>query len=275
MHHDVMKSPLRWLARRREIGKLAERCSELELELSAFIGKNIKLQPAKTKGGYDEIYTVLQGGTCIAVLRVNSPYRAQKDPIGELDPYQALDGPDRLALEWTAYQRLNPIGLSPKPLWRTNDAIACSWFPWNRASEHLVNNRSDFWNTIEKIIPAIAQMHHHGVTHLDLNLGNVLLEPNCDGVALIDFEFGPKKWATLPQQQAFDFLKIIDDCTRRRRGGDLMLKNIHRLEYLLHTHVPLALREADMHFAHTSLKKLKDYTELCKALNTVFNGFSR
>ena len=126
-----------------------------------------------------------------------------------------------------------------------------------------------------KIIPAIAQMHQHGVTHLDLNLGNVLLEPNFDGVAFIDFEFGAKKWATLPQQQAYDFLKIIDDCTRRRRGGDLMLKNIHRLEDILKTHVPLALQEADMRFAHTSLKRLKEYTELCKALGTVFNGFNR
>ena len=54
-----------------------------------------------------------------------------------------------------------------------------------------------------------------------------------------------------------------------------MLKNIHRLEDILKTHVPLALQEADMHFAHTSLKRLKKYTELCKALGTVFNGFNR
>jgi hypothetical protein len=54
-----------------------------------------------------------------------------------------------------------------------------------------------------------------------------------------------------------------------------MLKNIHRLEDILQAHVPPALQEADMHFAYTSLKRLKEYTELCKALGTVFNGFNR
>ena len=267
-----MRSPLRWLARRKEIRQLSKRSSELEAELSSFLGEPVRLCPAKTKGGYDEIYTVYRGNICTALLRVNSPYRAQKDPIGELEPILPLDGPGRLALEWSAYEKLYSAGLSPKPLWRACDAIACDYLPWDRASRHLINNRADLWSVIERIIPAIAQMHQLGVTHLDLNLGNILLEPNGSGVSLIDFEFGPKEWATLPQQQAFDYLRIINDCTRRRRGGEYMLRDTPRLAKLLTAHVPDDARGADMRFALIPLSRLNLNADLSQALGTVFNG---
>ena len=266
-----MRSPLRWLARRKEIRQLSKRSSELEAELSSFLGEPARLRPAKSKGGYDEIYKVYRGNICTALLRVNSPYRAQKDPIGELEPILPLDGPRRLALEWSAYEKLYSAGLSPKPLWRACDAIACDYLPWDRASRHLINNRADFWNVIERIIPAIAQMHQLGVTHLDLNLGNILLEPNGSGVSLIDFEFGPKEWATLPQQQAFDYLRIINDCTRRRRGGEYMLRDTPRLAKLLAAHVPDDVRGADIRFALIPLSRLNLNADLSQALGTVFN----
>lgn len=260
----------RWLKRRRELAQLAPRMRELEAELSRALGPPVSLKPAATKGGYDEIFYVMQATARIAVLRVNSPFKENHDPVGPRDPGVPLGDKERLDREWTAYQRLAPSGLSPKPLWRGDGAIACSWLPWDRVSNLLKSPRDSFWPLMQRIIPAIAKMHELGVTHLDLNAGNILSEPGGIGIAFIDFEFGPQPWVTLAQQQAFDYLRLIDNCTKRRRGGAQMMSDLDCLLRLLETSVSTQAREADIAFSLEKLQLLAAQPLLCQRLRAIF-----
>ncbi len=82
------------------------------------------------------------------------------------------------------------------------------------------------------------------MVHLDLNLGNLLADPQGWGISIIDFEFGPVDWVTLPQQMAFDYLRLIDDALKPRRGGRSLLAEPQRLASLLESCVAPSARRA-------------------------------
>lgn len=265
-----MRSPFRWFRRRSEFAMLSARRIELEAEFSRFHGSPVRFVPADAKGGYDQIFYALDGRERLAVVRVNSPHKSEKDPIGPLDPGIPLGPADRLEREWEAYTKLFPAGLSPRPMWRADDCIVCSWIPWKRASEVLVKRRDLTWSVIGRSFAAIRRMHDAGVIHLDLNTGNLLIEENGAGIAIIDFEFGPVDWVTRGQQMAFDYLRLIDDFVKPRRGGRVMLADTGKLAGLLDGHVSPEARGAEMGFAFAKLKRLAEQPALCDAIGAVF-----
>ncbi|GAA0415182.1 hypothetical protein GCM10009133_24500 [Cocleimonas flava] len=265
-----MKSPMRWLKRHKELKKNASRRIEVEAALERREGQKIKLSPAAAKGGYDEIYYASKNGSRFAVVRINSEHKIINDPIGSLDPGIPLGPVDRLNREWDAYVQLAPGGLSPEPLWRSEHAIACSWLPWERLSGYLTKNRAELWKVLSNVFPLISTMHSLGVIHLDLNLGNILIDPNSEKLAVIDFEFGPVEWVNQEQQMAFDYLRLIDDCLKPRRGGKVLLEDPNKLIELLGEHVPEATRNADLHFVYSKLQRLQQQPELCVLLQTIF-----
>jgi hypothetical protein len=265
-----MNSFLRWFRRRRERTQIAGRRRELEAELAAHLGAEIRLTPAAVKGGYDEIFYALRDTERVGVVRVNSPFKAQNDPIGPRDLAFPLPSTARLDREWEAYKRLFPLGLSPKPLWRTHDAIACSWLPGGRASTLLTRQRDAFWPVFKLALAATRRMHDVGEVHLDLNLGNLLVSPGGDAIAFIDFEFGPADWASRSQQQAYDYLRLIEDCAKPRRGGGVMLSDLTQLELLLLETLPAGVQTAKMGFVFAKLQRIKSERELRKMLRTVF-----
>ena len=81
-----------------------------------------------------------------------------------------LGNEGRLDREWQAYETLSPHGLSPRPLWRCQDAIACSWLDWKRLSTQMTNPRLDPIAIQMSLFSSIRRMHDLGITHLDLNL---------------------------------------------------------------------------------------------------------
>lgn len=265
-----MRSPFRWFRRRSEFSQHAGRREQIEAEFSKVRGKRVQLVPANAKGGYDQIYYALEGGRRFAVVRVNSPHKQQKDPIGPDDPGVPLEPTDRLEREWDAYSRLFPIGLSPEPLWRTDDAIACSWVRWRRASLLLVKRPELTWSIISRAFAAIRLMHEAGVIHLDLNTGNFLVQKTGPGISIIDFEFGPLPWVTLHQQMAFDYLRLINDFVKPRRGGKIMLADLEKLRLLLESSVPVQIRGAPLAFCLRRLARIANHPELLTVLSTVF-----
>ncbi len=264
--------PLRWLKRRYQINLMSPRRRELERLLTEAWEQPIRLVSASTSQSYDEIYYASDHSKRLAVVRVNRPDSPLPDLIGPDAPGAPLDSSGRLNMEWETYSKLSQVNLSPKPLWRTDDAIACSWLPWDRASRYLVRHRDRFWEVMQCVIPAIRMMHDQGVTHLDMNLGNLLLNPDGKGVAFIDFEFGPVDWVSREQLMAFDYLRLIADCTKRRRGGDYLLADPERLLPLLDQNVEAEARLADMSFSLTQLHRLTEHPELQKSLSSVFRG---
>lgn len=265
-----MKSPIRLLKRYRELRKNTSRRIEIETALELREGQKVKLSPAATKGGYDEIYYASKNRIRFAVVRINSPHKIINDPIGPMDPSIPLEANDRLQREWEAYEKLSPHGLSPLPLWRSEHAIACSWLPWERLSRYLTKNRSQLWELLNKVIPLISEMHKLGVIHLDLNLGNILIDPSTKKLAIIDFEFGPVKWVNQNQQMAFDYLRLIDDCLKPRRGGKLLLEEPNKIIKLLKENMTEETKKADLHFVYPKLQRLEQQPQLCTLLQTVF-----
>jgi hypothetical protein len=266
-----MRSPFRWFRRRAEYALMGERTNVLESEFSLHLGRKCRFVPAAAKGGYDMIFYVLDGSRRIAVARVNNPDKSNNDPIGELDPGVPLGSEDRLQREWMAYRKLHPLGLSPQPMWRSDDCIVCAWLPWKRASEILVKRREFVWEIIGRSFHAIRRMHDADVVHLDLNTGNLLVEENGPGLAIIDFEFGPVDWVTPEQQMAFDYLRLIDDFVKPRRGGRVMLENVGKLTGMLDENVSPEIRNAAMGFSFAKLHRLGNERDLCSALRAVFH----
>ena len=244
-------------------------------------GHRVILKPAATKGGYDEIYYALRpdrdapGGRAIerfAVVRINSPYKTQNDPIHPYDPGVPLDAAGRLDREWNAYQVLGPLGLSPQALWRNDVAIACSWLEAKRVSRYLAKQRDQVWDIAQSAFALVTQMHEHGVVHLDLNLGNLLIDPSDKRLQVIDFEFGPAHWAQTDQQQAFDYLRLVEDFIKPRRGGGHIAQDPERLAQLLAQHVPAPAAAATLAFGPQKLTRLAASPPLYQAVRRVFSG---
>lgn len=267
-----MKSPIRWIKRRCELFKHSLRRMDVEHEFGAACGYPVKLVAAPTKGGYDEIYYALNQRKRFAVVRINSPYKTQNDPVSLRDPGIPLDANGRLEHEWNVYHKLTKEHIAPRPLWKSDHAIACSWINWQRASIWLTKYRRDFWSIAERIFPAVAKMHQCGVTHLDLNLGNILVEPNGPGVIIIDFEFGPADWVSKDQQKAFDYLRLLDDCVKPRRGGRQLLADLDRMEDILNRCVDKSCRHTDLTFVFAKLKRLTTRPQLCETLRKIFQN---
>jgi len=266
-------SPTRWFRRRYELAELEPRRKVLETELSRALGEDITLVSTGAKRGYDEIYFAIQNGRKRAVVRVNRPGVGRAIPIGADDFVVPLSPTERLDREWLAYRSLEPHGIAPVPLWRTTDAVACSWIDWPRAPHVVLQDRDHFWPVMELALPAIHAMHDSGVTHLDLNLGNILVDLGLSKIAFIDFEFGPMPSMSIPQQRAFDYLRLIDECVRPRRGGGQLLRDVDRMIRLLDQVIDLETRQAQMGFARPKLRRLAGCQELIRKLSPLFSGF--
>ncbi len=276
-----MASLSKFFRRRRELARFAPEMRHTESALAQACGHPVSLKPAATKGGYDEIYYALRPAgeqptgrahERFAVVRINSPHKTQNDPIHPHDPSVPLDAASRLEREWNAYDVLGPLGLSPSALWRSDTAIACTWLHADRVSRHLARHRDQVWNIADDAFALVTQMHEHGVVHLDLNLGNLLIDPSTQKLQVIDFEFGPSDWAQPDQQRAFDYLRLVEDFVKPRRGGDHIAQNPQRLADLLSRHVPDIAAGADLRFGAKKLSRLTSVPSVYHAVRGVFNG---
>jgi hypothetical protein len=236
------------------------------------LGGDIRLKVASAKGGYDEIFLALRDASPFAMVRLNNPDKRSTDPIGPNDPGIPLGARDRLDREWKAYHTLSALGYAPKPLWRCGDAIVCEWLNWNRASLYITENRNDVLPTYALMLPIIGSMHSKDIAHLDLNLGNFLLSPTLTKAVVIDFEFGPSKGVSLSQQLAFDYLKLLNDDLRPRRGGKQLLAVLPAWIELLESHVDDRARNANLEFAPHVLKRIYDYPDVVQGLRELFPG---
>jgi hypothetical protein len=268
---DAIRSPRHWKRRRSELASLEPRRQEIERELSEHCGHSVRLVSVQAQRSYDEVFFALRDGERFGVVRVNSPVKSDPEqPTGTDHLVVPLLSTARLDREWNAYSQLAPLGLSPQPLWRCADAIACEWLHWPRMSESIIRDRHQFWPLLACILPAVRRMHDGGVVHLDLNPGNLLIESQTQNVAFIDFEFGPVDWISVPQQRAYDYLRLIAECLRRRRGGPQLLSDADQLIRLLDEVVDADTRQAEIALSDERLHRLAAQPALCQKLRTVF-----
>lgn len=272
---DTIRSPRHWLRRQRELAQLEPRKRDIEVELARHLKYPVRLVSNRAMRCYDEVYLALHDGCRAGIVRVNSPVKSE--PVIPRDT-TCLAIPllrqARLDREWSAYTQLAPLDLAPQPLWRSDDAIACGWINRPRMSDAIIRDRQQFWSIVETVLPAVRQMHEAGVTHLDLNPGNILVDTENRKVAFIDFEFGPNEGVTEAVQRAYDYLRLVAECLRRRRGGPELLKNPDRLIRLLNETVDESSRSATISLSSRSLQRIAGQPELCPGLRGIFRGLT-
>jgi hypothetical protein len=69
---------------------------------------------------------------------------------------------------------------------------------------------------------------------------------------------------------AFDYLRLIDDFVKPRRGGTVMLADLAKLHSLLDEHVSPEIRQARMGFSFGKLKRLAGQPDLCRMIGRTF-----
>ncbi len=232
--------------RRRAYALHADRRREVARSLSDALGHPVTLTPASL-GGYDDVLYARHQGRTLALVRVVNPHKTSlwinrkraEGPVVSLAPEL------RVSRESSAYATLAPLGLAPRPLWTADDAVACEHLTMPRASEVLRGSPSSVLRALDLIFAGIRTMHDRGVTHLDLNLSNVLLSLDASRVVFIDFEYGPSPDADVHTQRAYDYLRLINSCLRRRRGGHFLANDYSRLSDMLVAHADEATLAAD------------------------------
>lgn len=259
-----------WIHHSRELRTLVPRIAELELELSETLNTPVRLQPAAAKSGFDVIcFAVNSEDVPLAVVRLNKSCRPYKQCLKTYHLRQRLSAANRLRHEWDTYQILSPYGLSPRPLWRTQDAVACAWLSWPTAGAVLKEYPECCWDVLERVLPRLEAMHRLGVIHLDPHLGNILLEPDSEQVAFIDFELAAVEGLSEESLKLFDYLLLINDAARLRRGGEYLLQDLPRLISLLEATVPTDVKTADGP-SLPLLENLSRQPEFLEALQQVF-----
>ena len=270
-----MRSLRKILKRNRELKAHRPEMLHIQGLLSEKLNQTVQLKPAQGKAGQDQIYSVRQNRRTLAVMRIQNKYKAVSHKAPKWDFREKLDLQERLDNEWQAYETLSPAGLSPKPLWRNEVALACTWIDGKQASKHLLQAGSNFWELADTLFDAVRRMHDCGITHMDINLGNILFHKKHNGVSFVDFEFGPADGVTEAQQRACDYLCLIDEFCRKRRGGKVMLSDPKKMAGILNQYVQEEDQSARLGDILPQLARLSRQEALCFALRSVFPNLEK
>jgi len=213
-----MQAPNRWIRQFLSRVGIETRLRRLRAELAAVFPDLQQLRLSEHESGYDSIFYLEGPNERLGVLRLNTPYK-RRSPAWPGRPRNILSPRGRLEREWTAYHRLAPAGLSPRPLWRIDDAIVCSYLTAPRLRAVLDQRLVPLEQALTATLAAVGRMHELGVAHLDLTPGSILLDPVTLQVWFIDFKYQALSTYAFDQQRSLDaeFLTL----SLLRRGAAL------------------------------------------------------
>jgi RIO-like serine/threonine protein kinase len=194
---------------------IRKRVRELTAQLKGVFPQLDQLVPSAHWGGFDSIY-FLEDSACqrFGVMRLNNPHQKRKAVHTDL-PRRSPTPAERIDREWQAYSVLAPLGLSPRPLWRSHDAVVCAHSSHLSFRRHIEAGSIDVARGLEAILNAVGRMHEAGLTHLDLSPGNILVCPHTFETALIDFEYVPLASRSFDDDRAYDWRQMIGRLRKR------------------------------------------------------------
>ena len=222
-----MRSPLRLLNAWIDHQRLSERRSLVECQLNVLLKQTVTLLPSVSGSGFDRIYLAQTNSwpsKTIACVRMNCPWRGIPPEQTHL-PRISLKAEHRIARETRAYEVLAPVGIAPELISCGEYYLANHWLPWPRLSEVLKQSPGRLWSVLPPALEAVRKMHSRGVVHMDLNCGNLLIAPDFESVALIDFEYAPRADMTFFDQQRFDYLRLAHNILKPRRGRETAMRD--------------------------------------------------
>lgn len=254
--------------RRQALMQLAPRIDELSVELSAEFARPVTLESSGTRGR-DSIFIASDGPKALAVLRVINPFLKRKAvPINM--PYTVRDAGARLTHEWNCYERCAELGIGPKPLWRTVDAIACEYIEGDRLSARLEAHVEDFWAMNIQVSRLLATLHAHDIVHMDASLANTIAGQR--GLCLIDFEYEMAEHITLDQSRCYDHLRLIE--SGLKFVPDAIVNDCKRWIDSVRKCEPTAVLEASMNHLSPALPRIFAHRHLRTELARCFIGLA-
>ncbi len=236
-----MRGIKRYLKRQLAEFRLAPRRKVLGQEVARALGCGVSLQRTGARG-HDSVYYAVAGQRRLGVLRVLNPYLQRVNPAPEM-PFASLEPQARLAHEWQVYQRLAPLGLSPKPLWHADDALLCSYVDAPRYSARFKDEPTTLPALAKSAAQSIRQMHDADVLHMDVCFANALGMPDQCAV-WIDFEYGPAPGLDHAAAQAYDYLRLVESSLKFLSPAQRSQPSIWR--EALEPHVEPACRTAEL-----------------------------
>ena len=203
-----MRALSRWV--KREYGELriGPRRRRLRDQLRERFRRPLVLSRAGSRGR-DSVYLAKDVRGVLGAVRLHNPFLHRK-PLATDSPFVALDSRARLEREWCCYDLASRHQLSPRPLWRDEDALMCEYLPGRRLSDVLAEESGRFWSLIRYASATLNALHQIGLTHMDASLANVIANEDTPGFRLIDFEYGPAALLNLGQQMAYDHLRLLE-----------------------------------------------------------------
>ena len=98
--------------------------------------------------------------------------------------------------------------LSPRPLWRATDAIACGFVSGERLFDQLLKQPGSFWRLNTDAARALGELHHLDIVHMDASLANLVVHEQ--HYRFIDFEYGPSVNLTKADMRVYDHLRLVE-----------------------------------------------------------------
>jgi len=198
----------RWIRYQYAEHRIADRRNAIGNQLADVLGGQIRFQHSGNRG-QDSIYVIHCDDVPKAMLRLVNPHRRKKE-MDMTMPYIPLPSADRLLREWQAYEVGAIRGLTPRTLWKCDDAILCDYLPYDSLHNELLKNPDNFWQLILLASQRLSELHKTGITHMDASLANILSDSSKKHLVFIDFEYGPNMSVNIGQQRAYDYLRLLE-----------------------------------------------------------------
>lgn len=215
----------------------------LQSEFGMYLREPCFLVPAPGVRGFDRFYYVEVKGKRIALMRVKNALRDAEFSSKGHSVFWTLNATERLDYEWSCYTRLAQKNLSPRPLWRSPEVTVSAYYPYQRASEILRENPEQVWLLLPRLFSLIREMHAEKQVHMDLNLGNILVDPQTLACLVIDFEFVPAEGLSFEAACLFDYCRVLSDLLLPHYCGVVLEHSEQKFLEILRNEVPRSIVE--------------------------------
>ncbi|MBL8815385.1 MAG: hypothetical protein JNL58_05100 [Planctomyces sp.] len=199
---------------------------------------------------------------CIAIGRYAS-HTSMSSGVAEPSlPRILLNPAAGIERESRVYQSLAHHGLTPRLLFADTCCLVNEYVDAERLSDVLRRDPEQIWLWLPKVLDAISAMHRFNEHHLDLNCGNILVQPTSGLVRFVDFEYEVSPEIELPQSQSFDYVRFLHGVLKRRRGEKAIQRDPTRFLQVCRTHIPSEIRRRAMTFPAAVLGRTLRYSTI-------------
>lgn len=203
---DLKREWRRWRTWRRALPRLERECLQsVERELGGAVEWRLA-----GGCGRDVICQVWRDGAPRAYLRLADPRAPLSLPASAGMPFVSPGAAEKIEREWSAYERGAAHDLTPRPLWRNRHALLSAYVAGSSLGAMARAPGGSWLEQVAQALPAIAQLHRAGISHMDMSLANILRREADGRLMFVDFEYKPAESLSFAQQCRYDYLRLFE-----------------------------------------------------------------